>query len=92
MAESTNCEFATDKLSWNSPSGEPNTKAFEPSVDRRFRIGASRPFGSKGMRRSPRPWRVHRDLTWAEDAWNGFDEVLANHSRQRSGASRRARA
>ena len=28
----------------------------------------------------------HNRLTWAEDAWNGFDEVLAKQSRQGAGA------
>lgn len=38
-------------LGWYAPVSVPNTYASGPSVDRRFRIGASRPSGLKGMHR-----------------------------------------
>jgi hypothetical protein len=48
------------KLSWNSPSGAPNTNASNPSCARRFKIGASRPSADRtGCAGSPHPWRWH---------------------------------
>jgi hypothetical protein len=38
-------------LGWYAPVSVPKTYASGPSVDLRFRIGASRPSGLKGMRR-----------------------------------------